>query len=72
MYLQKVISEKTLEKNVFLLASTTDESVVRIRIRTKMSRIHNTDFARVLVLLLLASQGYQDTLVFQKLRRLPH
>jgi hypothetical protein len=44
---------KNAEKNVFLLASATDEksmirkSVVRIRIRTKMSRIHNTDFARV-------------------------
>jgi hypothetical protein len=60
MYLQKVISKKTLEQKTYFfvgILSATDENTgnksgadplvsgtdPRIRIRTTMSRIHNTD-----------------------------
>ncbi len=52
MHLQKVISKKLLKTFFVGIFSTSDEkcwirirkSVVRIRIRTKMSRIHNIAF----------------------------
>jgi hypothetical protein len=44
MYLQEVISKKNIEEKLFfvrILSATDEKSMIRIRIRTKMSRIHN-------------------------------
>jgi hypothetical protein len=51
MYLQNVISRKTWrKKNIFVgfLKVKDENSRIRIRIRTKMSRIRNTDFKSII------------------------
>jgi hypothetical protein len=75
MYLQKVISSKTLKKTrsfdfVYGILAATDERTgsgslcsgmdPRIRIRIKMSRIHNTGYINWLLVDLKARNGAGD------------